>query len=158
MGGQATATKDNAAAARASADALLNIERAWVDIRLTKQGPAVYFLEIANYGRTVAKVKEYTLTPTLSPSQATSEAKYLCNKLLVPNVPWNPVILNLPRDLGNDIYQRIRTGEVKLSYHAVVRYASITDSHESECRYWYNSASNYDCLLPVEAPEYNNRT
>jgi len=131
-----------------------------VDIRLTKQGPAVYFLEIVNVGRTVAHIKEYSLSPTFAVPNETmqSEKKWFSNKLLVPNVPWNAQILNLVQALGNETFQKVQSGEINLAYRGVVRYASISENHESECRYWYNAASDYRCLLPVEAEEYNRHT
>jgi hypothetical protein len=152
--------RKGARAAKASADILANIERAWLDIRLTRQGPAVYFLEITNVGRTVAHIKEYSLSPTLNPpgKSMQSEKKWFSNKILVPNIPWNAQILNLAQELGNETLQKVQIGEINLAYHAVVRYASISESHESECQYWYNAASNYNCLLPVEAEEYNKHT
>jgi hypothetical protein len=152
--------RKGARAAKASADALANIERAWVDIRLTKQGHAVYFLEITNVGRTVAHIKEYSLSPAVNPPNdvAQSETKWFSNKLLVPNIPWNAQTLNLVTALGNETFQKLQRGEINLAYRAVVRYASISENHESECRYWYNAAGDYNCLMPVEAEEYNRHT
>lgn len=154
----ADAAKTSAESAETTANALIATERAWVDVRLAKQGPAIYFVEITNYGRTVARIKEIGLVCSLSPGSNGTITTYQRDKLLVPNLPWNAFTLNLVQALGNETLQKVRSGELALEYCAIVRYESIRPDCQSECRYFYNTAVNCDCLVPVEAPEYNTHT
>jgi hypothetical protein len=160
---QTLAAEEAAKAATESTSVLANIERAWVDIRLVRQTGALYTLELTNCGRTVAHVKEIFLSCILTPakndvvSAPSWDQNFSQNRLLVPNTPWPARTLDL-KELGPATLQQVYTGTVRLHYRLKVRYAGISPDCESECIYYFNSASHYRCLLPVEASEYNRHT
>src|SRR5712692_1954023 len=150
MAGQ---TKDTATAAKAashnaiatlkSVEAFKNAERAWVDVYLTKIGPAVYNLEVKNCGRTVAKIKEFCLIPKLSPSPETlPEASKIYDfensttvrrsKLLVPDDPWVILTINLVTNLGKEDFASVWANKIGLVYYGILRYDDISDeAHET---------------------------
>jgi hypothetical protein len=162
---QAKASEDAIVQAKTSSDTLANIERAWVDVRLTMQvTPYLYVIEITNYGRTVADVRRIVTESTLikegtNPSSASPiTTEYRKSKLLVPNQPWSALTVNLDGDFGTGIFQQLRKGEMRFSYKVVVHYASIRPDCRSECLYFWEHANNSGRLTPVEAPEYNPHT
>ena|ERR1700722_12111389 len=167
---QTAATETAANAALANAQAVMNIERAWLDVSLRREGPAVYSLQVTNYGRTIATITEFCLMPKLSQvTEALPEPGELRffdtkkvirrSKLLVPNTPWIALSINLVTELSDATYQKIRSKQMGFAYYGVVRYVDISNNpHESNFCYYYNTSTSYDCLVPVEAPEYNEHT
>jgi hypothetical protein len=158
---QTKAAEDAATAAKNSSDVLANIERAWVDILVKRQGNTGYFWEITNYGRTVAHIKELHLVIRLTPSDGSTpsgaERTYPRNKLLVPQAPWPALHLDLIHDLGERTFAMVRSGEMRLDYTFTVRYEGIVPNGSSESLHYYDTANSYQCLRPVEAPQYNPR-
>src|SRR5579863_1255697 len=138
---QTLAAERAAKAATESTSVLANIERAWVDIRLIKENVALYTMQLTNCGRTVAHVKEIFLSCVLTPAKndvvftPSSDRRFSQNKLLVPNIPWPGLILDLREQLGTDTYHQVRAGTIRLHYRLMVRYASISPNCESECLY-----------------------
>lgn len=111
---QAKASEEATAAARQSSEILANIERPWVEIRLTRQGQLTYSVEITNHGRTVAHIREIhisTMKASNNDAMPTTMQTHQQSKILAPQVPWSPVAINLAQDLGEDMHQRVRRGE-----------------------------------------------
>ena len=167
---QTAATETAANAALTNAKAVLNIERAWLDIILRQETPAIYTWQVTNYGRTIAMIKEFCLIPKFSPLSQTipepgelrpfdSKKVIRRSKLLVPNIPWAALPLNLAGELPDATYQKIRSKQMGLSCYGIVRYDDVSGNpHESIFCYYYNASAGYECLVPVEAPEYNLHT
>ncbi|HXZ12145.1 MAG TPA: hypothetical protein VEG64_07110 [Candidatus Sulfotelmatobacter sp.] len=165
---QAEASEKAAEAAKDSADASVRIERAWVDVYVVQTGPAMYRIEVTNCGRTVAKIRNYSLAPKLSPVNFNipeGREAYIfdrtiaCSKYLVPNIaPWVITNLNLNLDLGTGEFDLVWQGKKRLSYVGVVRYDDISDQrHETEFCYYFD-LSRGKSLVRVEAQEYNRHT
>jgi hypothetical protein len=158
---QAKAAEDAAIAAKKSTDALANIERAWVDIVVRRQGNTGYSWEITNYGRTVAHIRELHLVLRTTPSDGTTASKgertFPRNKLLVPQAPWPALHIDLIQDLGERTFAMVRSGEMRIDYTFTVRYEGIVPNGSSESLHYYDTADMYQCLRPVEAPQYNPR-
>ena len=161
MRNQARAAETAATAAKNSADVLANIERAWVDIIVKRQGNTGYTWEITNYGRTVAHIRELHLVIRTTPSDGSTPSKgertFPRNKLLVPQAPWPALHLDLIQDLGEQNFAMVRRGEMRLDYTFTVRYEGIVPNGISESLHYYDTGNSYQCLRPVEAPEYNPR-
>jgi hypothetical protein len=163
----AEAAKANAEAAKASANFLINTERAWVDARLMQNQGYAYTLVVTNCGRTVAKIKEWSLSPktaqwtgAVPPPEELFEFSSVMrrSKLLPPSdKEWPAESFNLALQIGDSVVNRARRKEIGIAYYGVIRYDDISDKpHETFFCYWYNAAS--DSLTPVEAPEYNRHT
>ena len=165
---QARASEDAAKAANRTAESIIKIERAYIDVYLMKDGPAVYNMEVTNCGRTVAKIKEYSLVPKLSAPAEKVGTPYnfeysktvYCSKLLEPrDKPWIAERLNLVESLGREDFAAVWDNKRGLAYYGIIRYDDIAgEPHETEFCYYFNSARNYRCLLRVEASEYNKHT
>jgi hypothetical protein len=163
----ADAARDSAAATLKSVEAFKNAERAWVEARLAKDGPAVYKLEITNCGRTVAKITGYMLKPVLSRTKegiplfpVIDEGTLIrSSKLLVPSEkPWVPVQLNLVLILGGEDFDHVWANRKGFSYYGVIHYKDISDEpHLTEFCYYFDFESD-KTLFRVEAPEYNRHT
>lgn len=161
---QTVAAEQAAQTAKDSATALANIERAWVDVRLIRETEGLYTLHLTNCGRTVAHVKQLVLRCTITPAgrdvvfEPSTDRTLSQNKLLIPTVPWPALALDLRQELGSDTYHQVRAGAIRLHYRLIVRYASISPNCETEQLYYFNSARDYQCLVPIEASEYNRYT
>jgi hypothetical protein len=163
----AEAARNSAAATLKSVEAFKNAERAWVEARLTKKGPAVYQLEIVNCGRTVAKITGYMLKPVLSRIKEgipefpviDEGTLFRSSKLLVPSdEPWIPAQLNLVVILGREDFDLVWENRRGFSYYGVIHYKDISDEpHLTEFCYYFDFESD-KTLFRVEAPEYNRHT
>lgn len=157
---QTVAAEQAAQTAKDSTTALANIERAWVDMRLIRETEGLYTLELTNCGRTVAHIKQLVLRCTITPAgrdvvfEPSTDRTLAQNKLLIPTVPWPALALDLRQALGTDTYHQVRAGTLRLHYRIIVRYASISPNCETEQLYYFNSALDYQCLVPIEASEY----
>jgi hypothetical protein len=161
---QAKAGEDALTQAKMSSDVLANIERAWIDVRLLRHaGNSLYTLEITNYGRTVAHIRQIITERTFtegenSPASLPTITTYGKSKLLVPNQPWPVTYIDLGGDLGQSAFQKLVKGDARLDYHIIVKYAGIRPDSQSECLYYWKHAPSSGCLVPVEAEEYNQHT
>jgi len=165
LGTQTRANVRAANAAKESSDALANIERAWIDVRVQRtSGNYLYTVELRNYGRTVAHIREIVTELSFSPAQGNEAAFPVTTtdrkgKLLVPGSdPWPALLLNFDGGLRKETFDKVKAGEIGMSYHVTVHYSSIRPDCRSECLYYWNHVANYGCLVPVEAPEYNQHT
>ena len=168
---QAKASEDSANAASRTAEAIIKIERAWIDVYLMKVGPAVYQMEVTNCGRTVARIKEYSLVPRLSPpvvklpedggsySFQTTQVVHASRLLEPREKPWVAEGLNLIENLGKEDFAAVWANRRGLSYYGVIKYDDIAgEPHETEFCYYFDASQNYRCLLRVNAAEYNKHT
>ncbi len=168
---QAKASENAVIIVNKTAEAIVKIERAWIDVYLMKVGPAVYQMEVTNCGRTLARIKGYSLVPRLSPPMEklpgdsrpynfqTTQMVY-ASKLLEPREkPWIAEGLNLVQSLGKEDFADVWANRKALSYYGVVKYEDVAgEPHETEFCYYFDSSANYRCLLRVNAPEYNKHT
>lgn len=156
---QARAAEETIQATKENAEILANIERPWVDIRLIRQTTSIYFVEITNYGRTVAHINVIYITRILKDNEGSlfqpKMETHPKSKILVPQVSWSPININPMEDLGESMFNKVRRGEIKLSYRCIVGYAP---NWESGCLYFYDAAPNYGCLRSDESPENNPHT
>lgn len=156
----AVQTKANiraANAAKASADAIVKTERAWVAVSLEKVGPAIYHVLVVNHGRTIAKANEFRIAIEYSSGSGIPETTVTMprSKILPPKVPWVAIELNLVTALGREIWERVEKYRIGFSYYGVLRYDDISDQpHETEFRFVYDGG----VLTQVEAPIYNKHT
>jgi hypothetical protein len=167
---QAKASEDSANAANRTAEAIIKIDRAWIDIYLMQTGAAVYRMEVTNRGRTVARIKGYSLVPRFSaPAEKLPEDSRPYNfnttqtvnasKLLEPRQePWIAEELNLVQSLSKEDFAAVWANRRGLSYYGVMKYEDIAgEPHETEFCYYFDSSPGHR-LVRVNAPEYNKHT
>jgi hypothetical protein len=165
---QAKASEDAAQASQKTAEAIVKIERAWIDVYLTRFTSTEYRMEVTNCGRTVAKIKNYSLASKLSdPGEKTTtpynfeySTRVSCSKLLEPrDTAWIAMTLNLIKDLGKEDLAAVWNKKKGLAYYGIIRYDDTAgEPHETEFCYYFEAAQESRCLLRVQAAEYNTHT
>ena len=158
----AKATEDSAKATHATAEGIIKIERAWIDVRLEKIGPAVYQVHIKNCGRTIAIIKEVFYERRFPPDSGLFDSATTMprSKILMPSEIWAAVTINLAADLGVDIWKEVSTARIHFSYFGAVRYDDMADNpHQTEFVFYFRvPQEGIGELAQAEAPEYNKHT
>jgi hypothetical protein len=153
----ANAAKAAAIAAQTSADAIVNSERALVEVvvvRNTDVARDKFEFKALNHGRTPAKITrhffrfafpqspcehDYPIPERLYDSSKT-DGMIHHSKLLVKNhAPWNFETFHLLLKFGDDTMRKVRVGEVGLLGYGAVFYEDMSSqSHATYFCYWFN--------------------
>jgi hypothetical protein len=165
---QTTIFRDNAASAKASVEALINSERAWVLIDIGKipnfqpDPNSVQFLwvspTIQNQGKTPARIIRLIARVQLTPEGQALPPKpeyppgqgfaLSINTVLPPKVP----IQLTPLAISGDEFIRVREGKLSLRIHGFVDYLDFvnTERHSGFCYIYWTQAG----FSPVETGFY----
>ncbi len=148
----AEAAEQAALAAKVSADAVTNAERAWVFSAMDKLGTESFSLKFTNYGKTPAEIidikQQETWTELMDPDKRELpippnyglETKFIQPRIIVPGKFFVYDNTALASVLPEEIYSQIKTGRKRYFIYGRVQYRDLIDRARMRetgfCYFW----------------------
>jgi hypothetical protein len=164
---QTKATENAANAAQASADAMINSERAWVvaGVKRYQNTATAFSLSVTNHGRTPARIlwyeRQFSQIPSTGTqlSDATNRATRQVNRqvFLAVGKPRRLEIFDIPKELGMKVWDDIRAGNITLACSGQIHYLDVVSGRFRDTWFCYSYSVSRHVFSADDLPPEENR-